>query len=399
MQKYSKIPLSYDELTSFKCLLNAHMVARANKKHKKDVIDFELDLAKNLVELEKSLKDKTYVVSGYKKFLIFEPKRREIQALEYRDRIVQHTICDNYLTPYYKNRLIDCNCACQENKGAHFARKKMKSFFDKFYRTNKSNKGYILKCDLKKFFASIDHQVLKNHLQKLPDKNVVELLYKIIDSYNADTGVGLPIGNQTSQIFGVVLLDKIDRIVKEKLRIKFYIRYMDDLILIHKDKEYLKICLKVLVEEVSKMKLQFNEKTQIIPIKNGVEFLGGRFYLLPTGKIIIKPKKQSKQRINKNLKALKYLFDSEFVEADYVQSSIGGYKGHLKQFNCFHLKQKIKFFMKDVEERGKKKEKQRFLQAKKEVNQELKILRDYEKNKKQKIEQNKKRFIIKKKLK
>lgn len=106
MKKYSIVPLSYEKLTSFEMLYKAHTLARMGKRHKEDVIMFEHNLFMNLIDIEEKLKNKTYEVDNYRTFEIFEPKRREIQALHYRDRIVQHTICDNYLTPFYKKRLI-----------------------------------------------------------------------------------------------------------------------------------------------------------------------------------------------------------------------------------------------------------------------------------------------------
>lgn len=167
--------LSYEEMTSFRCLYLAHKKARASKQHKKDVIDFENNLSYNLIMLEKELKEGTYKISGYNKFYIYEPKEREIQALSYRDRIVQHTICDNYLTPFYKNRLIFANSACQLNKGTHFARNLLKRYLRKYYNENKTQ-GYFLKCDIKKYFANIDHDIIKDKINRLPDKHIVRTL-------------------------------------------------------------------------------------------------------------------------------------------------------------------------------------------------------------------------------
>ena len=128
MGKYSLKPMNYYQLTNFENLLRAHKIARCSKRHKRDVIEFEQNLFDNLCELENELKTKTYRVGPYKTFYIYEPKKREIQALGYKDRIVQHTICDNFLTPYYKNKLIYANCACQEGKGSYFARKLRKQY-------------------------------------------------------------------------------------------------------------------------------------------------------------------------------------------------------------------------------------------------------------------------------
>ncbi len=338
MEKYSEYPLCFDELTSFEKLLNAHFVARAGKRHKRDVIEFENNLFSNLVVLESQLKNNTYKVGEYNTFYIFEPKKREIQALSYRDRIVQHTICDNYLTPFYKNRLIVCNCACQVGKGTNFARQKLKQFFIDFYKKHQKN-GYILKCDVKKYFSNINHDILKQQYCRLKDERVKNLIYNIIDSYHSDTKKGLPIGNQVSQISGVVFLDKLDRLIKEKLRIKYYVRYMDDLILIHESKQYLFYCLEQMKKCLTQLDLQFNEKTNVFPIKNGVEFLGARYIVSTTGKVFLKVKKQSKQRQRGNVKTLLKLYKDKIIDENYLRNTLAGFYGNTKHLsaNYFYL--------------------------------------------------------------
>lgn len=202
-----------------------------------------------------------------------------------------------------------------------------------YFKKHKKD-GYILKCDIKKYFASINHDVLKSQLYKLPDKDVRDLIFKIIDSYNHDTKKGLPIGNQVSQILGVTFLDKLDRLIKEKLRIKYYVRFMDDLILIHKDKKYLEYCLNEMTKCLDKLDLKFNEKTHIFPIKNGVEFLGGRYLVQSSGKVIIKLKKQSKTRLKKRFKLLAKLYNEKQIDKNFIKGSIAGYNGHVKRLNA-----------------------------------------------------------------
>ncbi len=330
--------LSFDELTSFEALYKAHTVARCSKRQKWDVIAFENNLFSNLTNLEQSLKNGEYKVGNYKKFLIHEPKEREIEALGYTDRVVQHTICDNFLTPYYDRRLIYANCACRIGKGSHFARKLLKSYFVDFIKRFK--KGYILKCDVKKYFANINHQELYKIIDKIKDKKVVALLKVIIESYNSDIGVGLPIGNQVSQIMGIVFLDKLDRLIKEQLRVKYYVRYMDDLILIHESKEYLKQCFEKINNVLSSLKLEFNKKTQFLRISQGVEFLGAK-YIVKDNKVLQFIKKQSKKKFIKNKKNLERLKAHSLISSDYIKSSIAGIKGHTKGFNCHRLLPKI----------------------------------------------------------
>lgn len=140
-----------------------------------------------------------------------------------------------------------------------------------FYEKNGEN-GYFLKCDIRKFFDNIDHLVLKQKLSKvIEDDRVLTLLYQIIDSFDVTPGKGLPLGNQTSQWFAIFYLDGFDRLIKEKLRIKYYSRYMDDCILIYQDKKYLCYCLEQMKQCAKELKIDFNEKTEIFPLKNGVD--------------------------------------------------------------------------------------------------------------------------------
>lgn len=200
-------------------------------------------LSEHIERLSYHLKGHTYRIQGYRKFRIYDPKEREIQALCYGDRIVQHSLCDNVLGPYLEKHLIYDNSACRKGKGTHFALDRLTGFLREYNRKY-GEKGYILKCDVRKYFNSIDHTVLKEKISRMAlSEDVRWLLGTIVDSYECEPGKGLPMGNQTSQWFALYYLDGLDRLIKEKLRIKYYTRYMDDMILLHPDKNYLKECL------------------------------------------------------------------------------------------------------------------------------------------------------------
>ena len=154
----------YEKVYIFQNLYKAHTKARLGKRKKADVIDFKMNLAANLWEINRRLSEGTYRVSGYKRFMIKEPKERELQALNYPDRIVQHSLCDNVLTPFFEPRLIYDNAACRVGKGTHFALDRFTGFLQKFYKENGTS-GWILKADIRKYFASVDHQVLVQQLK------------------------------------------------------------------------------------------------------------------------------------------------------------------------------------------------------------------------------------------
>lgn len=349
--------MTYDEIFTFENLYQAHLKARVCKRNKKDVIKFELNLSENLWELYDRLKDRTYKVSGYNKFVIFEPKRREIQALEYKDRIVQHALCDLYLYPLLTSKFIYDNGGCQKGKGTDFALNRFSGFLRDYFKQNK-NEGYILKADIHHFFPTIDHKVLKNKLRKIIiDKDIYNLICGIIDSYNADTGKGIPMGNQTSQLFALYYLDQMDRLVKEKLHIKYYLRYMDDCLLIHESKGYLKWCLRKMEECVEdELMLEFNSKTQIFPIKNGVDFLGFHFYMTDTGKVIRKVRQSTKKKYKKRMRKIRDDYNTGRIEYDDIKKVLPGFNGHLKRGHTYRLKNSVLkdfILIKSKEEEGK----------------------------------------------
>ncbi len=336
---YNGVIMTYDELFEFENLYRAHTEARKCKRHKKDVILFEADLANNLWKLHDSLADGSYEISGYNKFYVYEPKTREIQALSYYDRIVQHALCDNYLYPLLSARFIYDNSACQKGKGTDFSRKRLTKFMTGFYKKH-GTQGYILKADIRQFFPNIDHALLKCKLGRvIHDDRILDLVKLIIDSFNADTGKGLPMGNQTSQLFALYYLDPLDRLIKERLHIKYYTRYMDDCILLHENKEYLKWCLVKMTELVEdELLLEFNQKTQVFPIENGVDYLGWHFYMTDTGKVIKKLRTSSKKKFKKRLRLLKREYNSGEIEIEDIRRILSGYNGHLSRGHTYKLK-------------------------------------------------------------
>ena len=331
----------YEKIYRFENLYKAYRLAARGKRHKQAVISFELNLSENLWRLHDELEDRSYRPSPYYHFTIYDPKTREIQALSFPDRVVQRSLCDNVLRPWFENRLIyDC-AACREGKGTHFAMRRLSDFLGEFYRKHGTD-GYILKCDIRKYFDSVDHEVLKWQLRRFPEKEMREYLYRIIDSYHADTGKGLPMGNQSSQWFALYYLDRIDRIIKEKYRIPWYTRYMDDLVLLHPDKDLLKQCLAELrAYATSVLKLEFNQKTQIFPVSQGVDYLGWHFYLTDTGKVIRRLRTGNKRRFKRRLRRFRREYTEGRTDAAAIRRSLVSYNGHLRHGHTWKLRKKI----------------------------------------------------------
>lgn len=334
----------YEKIYDFSNLYQAHLVSRKGKRNKREVIRYEMNLAYNLTLLSEQLKNNTYKMKGYYHFTIYEPKQREIYAPYYSDRIVAHCICDQILMKTIGNRLIYDNVACQKGKGTHFAVKRWTHFLHSFYKKY-GQKGYILKCDISKYFANIPHNVLKIKLKKIiKDERLLNLLFEFIDSYETEgkEKIGIPLGNQTSQWFALYYLDSVDRLIKEQLQIKYYIRYMDDFLLLHHDKDYLKICLEKIRNHIEhELQLELNTKTQIIPLKQGIEFLGWKFYVKHTGKIIRKLKQQSKVRFKRKIKKLKEDKDKNKCTIKQVKMKLASHRGHLKYGHTYQLRRTV----------------------------------------------------------
>lgn len=237
-------------------------------------------------------------------------------------------------------------CACRTGKGSHFALDRFSKFLREHYRDHGAH-GYALKCDITQYFASIDHEVLKAALKRLlKDPDVREFLYYVIDSYETEgrPGRGLPLGNQSSQCFAIYYLDPLDRLIKERLRVKHYIRYMDDWILLHPDRAFLEHCLEKIrwmVEE--QLNLKLNPKTRIFALGEGVEFLVWRFFLTDTGKVI------RKLRIQRNMKTLWKGYESGELEREAVRSSLVAYQGHLKHGDTYAMQDRLRLLLTQIE--------------------------------------------------
>lgn len=324
-----------DEIFSFQNLYHSYKLCRKSKQHKGEIIRFEINLSYNLSCLMHDLYTKKYKLGKYKIFYIKEPKERLIEALPFKDRVVIRCFCDNVLKPKIEPKLIYDNAACRKNKGTLFAIKRLESFLRHEYLRKKNNQIYFLKIDIKKYFPSIDHNILIELLEKLNfSDDEMWIIKKFIKEQPNNVTKGLPLGNQSSQWFSLYYLNSIDRLIKEKLRIKYYIRYMDDMILIHRDKGYLKNCLKEIENKCNQeLKLTLNSKTQIGMVKNGIDFLGYRHILNENGGIVRKLRSSSKIRMKKHLKTINKLKEKNKVDDEYVYIRKNAFYNHVKDTN------------------------------------------------------------------
>src|SRR5574344_93562 len=289
----------YHNLYNITNIINTYKIVKKNTKNKHKLELFDDYYTINIYRIYNTLKNHSYVVGNYNKFTIYEPKQRLILSQNIYDKVINHLVAHE-LSNILDISLIDTNVATRTCKGTSYGIKVLRNYLNTLKNTN----YYVLKIDITKYFYNIDHIILKNLLKtKIKYKYFLSIVFNIIDSTSSvpeyKYGKGLPIGNMTSQILGIYYLNNIDHYIKEKLHIKYYIRYMDDFLIIDNNKEYLKYILTKITELLTDYQLQTNNKTVITPKKQGINFLGYHFI---NNKIYILSK--NKHKITKKLKLL-----------------------------------------------------------------------------------------------
>jgi retron-type reverse transcriptase len=303
--------MRYSDVHDFANLYDAYLKARKQKRYRGEVLKFSYSLEQNLITLQKELIEKTYAVGAYRPFIVYEPKKRQIVALPFRDRIVQHAL-NNIIEPVFDRRMITDSYACRIGKGTHAAAKRISYFM------GKPSNIYYLKMDVKSFFASIDRDILKIIVRNIiEDNDILWLIDVILDSSPVS---GMPIGNLMSQLFANVYLHELDHLCKNVLGVPYYVRYMDDVLILSHSKSYLQAVLANITEFISThLALELNHKTGIGKCKDGIEFVGYRIW-----RNLRLIKKQSLTRMKKKVRAWK----SGKIQDEKFTASLGSWMGH-----------------------------------------------------------------------
>ena len=344
----------YNEIIDLKKINKIYLKIKTNTKNKRKIENFENNYVANTVYIKNILEKKNYKPGKYNIFIIREPKIRLIMSQNITDKIINHLVSQYFLVNIFEKTLINENIATRKNKWTHYGLKLLKKYLNNL----KDKNFYVLKFDISKYFFNLDHQIIKDIIRKkIKDKEVLKILDNIIDSTNEEyinleikkqkeinkldlpeynKGKGLPIGNMSSQIIAIMYLNELDHYIKKNLKIKYYIRYMDDGILLHENKEYLEYCLKEIEKILNKYKLKLNNKTKIINIKNGFEFLGFKFFI-KNNKVIMKVKTQTKKRFKRKIKKLNKLVDNKKIAREVLKQVQDSYIGHLKHGNTNNL--------------------------------------------------------------
>jgi len=320
-------------ITDMENIRLAFYKAALRKSKHKGVIKTKENLNERLETLRISLINKTLKTSNYWEKIVHEPKTRIIYVLPfYPDRIVQHALM-NLITPIWDKMFIFDSYACRDKKGIHSGSLRAMDFV----RQNK----YVLKCDIRKFYPSVDHDILMLIIKKkIKCPDTLWLIEDIVRSFPG--GKNIPIGNYTSQWFGNLYLNEVDQFVKHELQKKYgkigYVRYCDDFCLFHNNKKVLKECRLFLINFIDeKLKLKFN-KCDIFPVSRGVDFLGYRHF--DNYKLL---RKRTVKRVRKRLSALPYLYENKKITFEQFRSSVASTYGWFKHANSHNLQVKLQF--------------------------------------------------------
>lgn len=325
----------FDKVTDYKNIQLAYKQSqRGTHKYNKDSILFSMMHEYNLVSIWQQLKNKTYKPGKYIGFKVYEPKERMVHAPLTKDKIVQFAL-HNHIKDIYEKVYINDSYGCRENKGTHRAVKKVQHYMR--LCKWKYGTGWIVKLDVSKFFYSIDRDILKKIVKKkIKCKDTLNLIYTIIDS-SPEGDIGVPLGNITSQDFANIYLNELDQYCKRFLKVKWYVRYMDDVIITVRTKEEAqKLLSKIKMFLENKLHLNTNKKTQIFPISQGVNCYG---YKIWTTHTLIR--NDSKRRMKRKIKAMdKKKTERKMSKKDIIQS-VNSWLGHARHSNSYNLCKRI----------------------------------------------------------
>jgi hypothetical protein len=329
----------YGRITDPDNLYRAYKKARKGVGWKESTQRYEANWLSNISEARRKLAAGEKIQCGFVEFDLRERgKLRHIKSVHISERIVQKCLCDQILVPILTRPLVYDNGASLEGKGLHFALRRVITHLSKFYRRNGfSNRGYALTMDFSKYFDSIRHDILLEHIKRyIKDPRVIELLSSFILVFGNNISLGL--GSQISQICAVFNPNDVDHAIKEQFRIKYYGRYMDDMYLIHHDRGYLKYCLEEIKKICGKRCIPINlKKTRITKLSEGFMFLKGKYSLLENGKIIRRPDKSSGLRARRKLMKFKRLLGQKKMNDADVYTAYQSWRTNFKKrFDAYY---------------------------------------------------------------
>jgi retron-type reverse transcriptase len=333
----------YWSIISPQALFRAWEIFKSDKRNKPDVAEFELNLEQNIFDLYRDLKKEIYKHGPYRGFWIHDPKLRRIHKATVRDRVLHHAVF-YILNRIFEPTFINDSYSCRIGKGTHKGMEKVADMI-RAVSKNHTHPCYALKCDVRKFFDSVDHDTLLEILgQKIKDEKVCNLLYEIIESFEASRPNlferrGVPIGNLTSQVFANIYMNEFDQFMKHDLKVKNYARYTDDFVIVSDDKVYLEGLLEP-IREFLKSRLHLDLHPKKITLKKhiqGIDFLG--YVILPHH---IKLRTKTKRKIPKKIHQRVSLYKNGQINEVAMKSSLASYLGVLSHADTYEMTESVR---------------------------------------------------------
>lgn len=325
----------FETVFSYDHLLSAAKLCKRNVNWKASVQNFCREFHYNVFCIHEDLMSGKFKVKSSYEFDTYERgKKRHIRSVHIRERVVQRCLCDYCLTPIFEKTFIYDNSASIKGKGVHFTLNRLTTHLQRYYRKH-GNHGYVLVFDFKDFFGSISHEIIMNMVkERITNERILEIIQLFVDMYDGDVGLGL--GSQISQVFSLVAASPIDHLVKDKFRVKHYIRYMDDGIIIHHDKEFLVGLLEEIRNMVHELGLELNEsKTHITKLENGFTFLKKRVSISESGKITVKISRKSVTRMRRKMKKFRKMLDNGVLDYEAIRIAYDSWRGFAIKYNNY----------------------------------------------------------------
>lgn len=329
---------NFEEVFSYEHLLNSANLCKRGVYWKASVQNFMYEKEYNVNTIHNELMNGKFKVKHRYEFDIFERgKKRHIQSVHIRERVVQRCLCDYCLSPLLEPTFCYDNCASQKNKGIDFAIKRVKRHLQKYYREH-GNEGYILLFDYSDYFGSIDHEIIMNQVKKyVTDERILEIIELFIKEFDA----GLGLGSQVSQVLSLLAASPVDHVIKDELRFKYYVRYMDDGLVIHHDKRELEKLLQKIIEVSEALHLKLNLKKTRIASLRSFTFLKKKFLLTDSGEIVTKLSSKSITRTRRKLKKFPKLFAEGKMTIEHIKASYLSWRGYALQYDSYKTVRKM----------------------------------------------------------
>lgn len=329
-----------EEIIGFEALYESMEKCKRGVMWKNSVAHYVLNSLEETIKLSDQLKGGTYKSRKVNKFTIYAPKRRDIISVSYRDRVYQRSLNDNGIYAGMTRSFIEDNQACQIGKGTDRAMDRLEEFLHRGFRRY-GRTFYVLQVDIHGYYRHMVHQTTENMFRKNLDPEIADRAIRVMrEQYKEERGYNP--GSQMIQIAGISYLNPLDHFIKERLRIKLYLRYMDDFVMMHPSAEYLEECKSKIESRLAEIGLSFNpKKTRIFPVTEGVTFLGFRFVLTETGKVLRLISSQNVKRERAKLRKMVAKCKRGEITRDKVNQCFEAWKAHADRGSTYKVQQRM----------------------------------------------------------